>query len=974
MTLSEAAASVWAKSSKNDAGWLPLWRHMDDSAAVAGHLWDSWLPATSRRLIAEALPGGEGDGRRLVVWLAGVHDIGKATPVFASQVASLAEPMRRHGLHMRNKYPSRDARLTRHAVAGQILLERWLADRYGWDRIQSRQLAVVVGGHHGVPPTTSEILDAEGHLGLLGLRDSQQAWQVVQRELLDRAASRYGVSELLPHWADIDVSQPAQVLLTGLVIMADWIASNQDYFPYDYERVSSPSRIADAWAGLNLPTPWQAVRALEPPEKLFASRFTLPAGATPRPVQSAAVEVSRTMPPAGLLVIEAPMGEGKTEAALAAAEVLAARSGAGGVLLALPTRATSDAMFKRVRDWLARVPDADLEAGALAVSLAHGKARFNDDFVALMRGFSTCIEPDATDQDRGQQPRRSRDLAAHRWLSGRKKAMLSSFVVGTIDQLLFAALRSRHLALRHLGLAGKVVIIDEAHAYDVYMSRYLDRALEWLAAYRVPTIVLSATLPAKRRRQLIEAYDRGRGVASPAPRRRSWRADAASAPDPYVVLEGEAGYPLVTASGVDGQPMMRTTAMSGRATEVIVERIEDDPAVLAALLRESLAGGGCALVVRNTVRRAQATAAYLRDALAGSGTDITVAHSRFLAPDRAEKDKKLRDLFGPPEHLAELKKVRPDRHIVVATQVAEQSLDIDFDLLVTDLAPVDLLLQRAGRLHRHDRGETRPLRLREARCFIAGVDWSADPPEPVRGSVQVYGRHLLLRSLAVLQPYLDGRKLSLPHDIAPLVQTAYGPDEVGPAGWQKAMAAARLHYEEMEQRKERKAETFRLGPVGSAGQAIVGWLDANVGDVDDDPRLEGRKQVRDTPAESVEVLVVVRRSDGAVITPPWLRRDGGREVPTEYEPCSSLARVVAACTLSLPYQLCRLETIEELERRNCFPGWQQSSWLEGELVLVLDERGEALLDGHHLRYDPEDGLVVTRRDDAECVSGPGQGV
>lgn len=955
--LNDAAASVWAKSTRDRQNWLPLWRHLDDSAAVANLLWDNWLPSATRRLIADLLPDREVDGRRLVGWLAGVHDIGKATPTFAYQVGSLAARMRARGLEMPFDYPSRDRAIARHAITGHLLLERWLADTHGWSTAQARPFAVVVGGHHGVPPTISQLNQALDRPHLLGLRDDQKPWQLVQRELLDRAMVAYGVSDRLAAWAEVKLPQPVQVLLTALVITADWIASNEDLFPYDPERLHTPTRLTDAWDALDLPTPWRAVAETGAAEDLFNRRFSFPAGASPRPVQTAAVQVAHSMPTAGLLIVEAPMGEGKTEAALAAAELLAARSGAGGVFVALPTRATSDAMFTRVRDWLSRVPDADLEAGALAVSLAHGKARFNDDFTALMRGHSTGVDIDWSEDGSRHRPR---DLAAHRWLSGRKKAMLSSFVVGTVDQLLFGALRSRHLALRHLGLAGKVVIIDEAHAYDVYMDQYLDRAVEWLAAYRVPTIVLSATLPARRRRQLIEAYDRGRGVRESTPSRRSWRAAPTPTTDPYTALEGDIGYPVLTASGTGQRPIISTAEPSGRATTVTLSRLVDDPAPLADLLRDFLADGGCALVVHNTVRRVQATAAHLRAAFAGCGIDVSVAHSRFLVPDRAEKDKMLRDLFGPPEHLAKRGRKRPDRHVVVASQVAEQSLDIDFDLLVTDLAPVDLVLQRAGRLHRHARGDARPMGLREARCIITGVDWSVEPPEPVNGSVLVYGRHQLLRSLAVLLPYLDGdRRLALPDDIAPLVQSAYGPGVVGPAGWQSALAAAREHYKARQQQKERKAETFRLGPVGSAGEAIVGWLDAGVGDVDDDPRLEGRKQVRDTAAESVEAIVVLRRDDGVIITPPWLRRHGGKELPVDYEPPRTLARVVATCTLSLPLELCRLETIDELEK-NCFAGWQQSPWLEGELVLVLDERREAQVDGHHVRYDPDDGLVVTR--------------
>lgn len=952
-SLSDAAASVWAKSTRHDTGWLPLWRHLDDSAAVAGELWDRWLPAASRRLITESLPDGDADGRRLAVWLAGVHDVGKATPAFAVQVRGLAERMRDRGLAMPYEIPYQDRKLARHAVAGQILLERWLGDVRGWQRVQSRPFAVVVGGHHGVPPSFPEIERAGDQLSLLGLSEEQKPWQLVHRELLDRAATMHGVADRFADWREVELPQPAQVLLTGLVIVSDWIASNEELFPYDPERLHAEDRLTAAWYALDLPLPWRAVPTTAAPD-LLTSRFALPPGATVRPIQTAAVRVAERMPASGLLVVEAPMGEGKTEAALAAAELLAARSGAGGCFVALPTRATSDAMFTRVRDWLARVPDADREAGAQAVVLAHGKARFNQDFVAFMtRGYSSEIDVDAPD--------RGRDLAAHRWLAGRKKAMLSSFVIGTIDQLLFGALKARHLALRHLGLAGKVVIIDEAHAYDVYMSQYLDRVLEWLAAYRVPTIVLSATLPAGRRKEMVHAYDRGRGVAPVPLRRRSWRRAAETTPDPYAVLDGDIGYPVLTASGDGCNPIVRVAEPSGRETQVTLSRADDDPDGLAPLLRSELADGGCALVVRNTVRRVQETAAVLRGALAGDGIDVTVAHSRFLAPDRAEKDDWLRRTFGPPGQSGDR---RPQAHVVVASQVAEQSLDIDFDLLVTDLAPTDLVLQRAGRLHRHQRGDgqsDRPPRLRHARCLITGVDWSVSPPRPVAGSVRVYGSYPLLQSLAVLEPYLDGgRALRLPADIAPLVQAAYGDVAVGPAAWQEAIADARDKHATVQQQKEWKAATFRLAAAGSAGEPILGWLDANVGDVDDDPRLEGRKQVRDSPAESVEVLVLIRRVDGALVVPPWLDPGGGREVPTDQEPPGDLARTVAACTLALPAELCRIEVIEELEQRNYVDAWQRSRWLQEELVLVLDENGGAQLFGHQLRYDRDDGLMVTR--------------
>jgi CRISPR-associated endonuclease/helicase Cas3 len=301
---------------------------------------------------------------------------------------------------------------------------------------------------------------------------------------------------------------------------------------------------------------------------------------------------------------------------------------------------------------------------------------------------------------------------------------------------------------------------------------------------------------------------------------------------------------------------------------------------------------------------------------------------------------------------------------VVASQVAEQSLDVDFDLLVTDLAPVDLVLQRLGRLHRHLRGvgqADRPERLRQARCLLTGVDWSTARPVPAPGSIRVYGEHTLLRSLAVLYPHLEsGQPIRLPADIAPLVQTAYGDVSIGPTGWQSDMARAEAKHEREQEDKRAKADTFRLGAVGAAGQPLIGWLDAGIGEADDDRRGRGRAQVRDTPAESVEVLVAVCRSDGALIIPPWLKRHGGIEVPVDRTPQPWLAKSVATCTLALPIQLCSLPAVEELERENYFPAWQESPWLAEQLVLVLDEDCNQTLAGYDLHYHPWNGLEIGR--------------
>ncbi|WP_078866106.1 type I-E CRISPR-associated protein Cse1/CasA [Streptomyces sp. NRRL S-1448] len=946
--LSAAAREVWAKSDPRTDSWLPLWRHMADSGAIAERLWESWIPRSIRELVAEALPSGEADALTLVRFLASAHDSGKATPAFACQVESLASRMRDVGLDMplAREY-GQDRRLAPHGLAGQLLLQEWMEDRFGLRGRVAGQFAVVAGGHHGTPPDHQQIHDLQLRPHLLRHPGpSEAAWRRVQYELMDGCAAVAGATDRLPEWREVRLSQPAQVILTAVVIIADWIASSPELFPYDPESwqpsgpVGERRRLHAAWQGLDLPRAWAPPQPQEAPEQLFVQRFPKLKDAVIRPVQSEAVRMARSMDAPGLLVIEAPMGEGKTEAAFAAAEVLAARSGAGGVLVALPTRATSDAMFPRMLDWLARLPSVeDADDGRRSVVLAHAKASLNEHWAGLLREGRrsiVAVDPDGEEEGCGGSAKPA-GLHAHQWFRGRKKQLLASFAVATIDQVLFAGLKTRHLALRHLAVAGKVVVIDEVHAYDAYMGRYLDRVLEWLAAYRVPVVLLSATLPADRRRALVTAYAGQTGAAVEAD------ADA---------------YPLITAaSPKDPVLTARPSAASGRRVQVMVERLDDGIAALADRLERELADGGCALVVRNTVERVLKTADVLRERFGDEA--VTVTHSRFLAADRAAKDADLLRRFGPEGQ------ERPRRHVVVASQVVEQSLDVDFDVLVTDLAPVDLVLQRLGRLHRHTR--RRPPHLAQARCLITGVEWQDDPPGVVAGTLSVYrSEYTLLRSLAVLSPYLDGKPLELPDDISPLVQAVYGEDQVGPEAWAQRLGDARAAHEQLVAEKHEKAGGFLLDPVRRPGRPVYGWLEAAAGDVDDS--RVGRAQVRDSE-ETLEVLVVQRQADGRLTTVPWLGDDeqgarGGLELATDFPPSRRAAEAVASSALTLPGLFSKPwmidRTIEELERF-LVPAWQvkECPWLAGELILVLDADCQTRLAGFVVTYSRANGLRAT---------------
>lgn len=920
--------SAWAKTACRDPSnqatvthWLPLHQHLADAAGVAGRLVDEWVSPLVVDRVARDLDGDAAAVRTIATWLAAVHDVGKLSPAFVVQAPTLRDAMDRHGLRA-------DARLqhdpgrsgVRHEVVSQLAVKTWLHEELGFPkRVAAAQLAGVVGAHHGVPPDTGTTSYARSRSDLTG----DGIWIDARRSALAWAADLVGGPTVISRFASARLGRPTQALLAGIVIVADWVASNAEWFDLDPVHTASEPprgpdpdltawRVASGWAALELPARWRS-QPVEDVDAAFATRF----GRTARPVQIAAVAAALTQPEPGLVVVEAPMGEGKTEAALLAAEALAARSGADGCFVALPTRATTDAMFGRVLTWMQALPGLDTDT---SVVLAHGTANLNDRYRGLLRH----------DRIAGVGEGRDEVGIAHHWLKGRRRGPLAQFVVGTIDQVLFAGLKSRHLMLRHLGLAGKVVIIDECHAYDVYMARYLDTVLQWLGAYGTPVVLLSATLPAARRAELVEAYDKGRG--------------SVSAP-----VTDDPGYPVVVASGLPP----RTVAASRTGSAVRVERLPDDLDTLVDLLRDALAAGGCAVVVRNTVTRVQETADRLVEVFGDD--DVTVTHSRFLACDRARLDTELLRRFGPPGPGVE----RPHRHVVVASQVVEQSLDVDFDLMVTDLAPIDLVLQRTGRLHRHDRPRPSPLEV--PRCVLVGVeDWAGSPPRPVRGSVAVYGEHTLLRAAALL---VDRDTVTLPNDIAPLVQAGYGPGELGPDAWRPAMTYARAVHDQAVARRREEAAHFLLGGVGGPTDTLEGWVRAGVGDAESDRRTAGR--VRDGD-ESIEVLVVQRDADDGLLVPDWVRH-GGTQLPLDERLDDRLARVVAACALRLPPSLCRFDdvgnaVIRVLEQTHPM-SFHQHPLLHGELVLALDSDRVAMLDDGgvqvRLSYDLRRGLSCT---------------
>ncbi|MFF0494384.1 CRISPR-associated helicase Cas3' [Nocardia sp. NPDC004068] len=913
MKLSEATWSAWAKSDR-DGGRLSLVRHCADAMAVAGLVWDRWLPRRTREAMSVGLPGGVADGRVLFVWLAAVHDVGKLTPAFACQVPVLAEAMHDKGLRMGGALANR--RALPHGLASGVELQRFLCEQ-GWKKSVALTYAVVVDGHHGKPSSRGDVGQARFQADLLGAGE----WKRCRDELLTHFTCVSGAQERLEAWREVPLSVPVQALLTAAVIVADWVASNQDLFPLNQNRTSSTEAV-EAWEALGLPSAWVPVldRSADggDGEGLFRSRFDLPGEARMRPLQAGCVAAAWEVPEPGVMVVEAAMGEGKTEAALLAAEILAFRFGLGGVFVALPTMATSDAMFGRVRRWVGRLPG---EVGSMF--LAHGKAALNPEFAELKRAGFASIGIDCDDSG----------VIAHSWFVG-KKGPLANVVVGTIDQVLRGALKTRHLMLRHLGLANKVVIVDEVHAADSYMSTYLCRCLEWLGAYGVPVILLSATLPSAQRRSLLAAYRRGRSGATET--------------EP---IDTATGYPRLTVW--PAPEAMPEIASSGReSVAVSIERLDDDVAVVVSAVKAALADGGVVGIVCNTVGCAQEMFEALRTSGVVNRDELLLVHSRFVATHRTELEDDLRRLLGPPTSAGS---VRPGRFVLVGTQVIEQSLDIDVDLLITDLAPIDLMLQRIGRLHRHQRAD-RPHRVAQPRCLVRGADWSQLPPNPDRGSVAVYQKARLLRAAAVLDQRAE---LRIPEDVPELVETAYAEPFSPPSGWEVSLAEADAQWEAFRAEQRHRAGAYLVRSPHSEMPTLHGWVTTDL--PDDDDRVGGQAQVRDAE-DSIEAIVV-RRKGSEVRVLDVVKDYADRGIPTEGPPEPELAKAVAACTIRLPATLTRYggmgRVITALED-TWYPGWQQSHWLAGELVLELDENLSTELAGYRLRYDDTLGLLVHR--------------
>lgn len=623
------------------------------------------------------------DGSELV---AASHDIGKISPTFQKTVT-------RNFPEKFSGYKGVNAALERnwggHAGVSQLSLQAANVGAY---------IPEICGQHHGYNPqvdlyqATSELFGGEN-------------WQQERTNLIEKLQE-----DLQVDWPVIDTPEQAR-LVAGLTSVADWIGSGS---VFDDPAGNWKSLIGYAvdHAGFVPPVFTAGLSFSE----VFGADFS------PYPVQE---QFINQVDGPGIYVLEAPMGMGKTEAALYAAYALLCDHQATGIYFALPSQLTSNKIYQRFNSFLNKIlADDCIHRQAL---LLHGKAWLRETEIG------------------------GEGAPGNSWFNSKKRGLLAPFGVGTLDQALMAAMHVKHGFVRAFGLAGKVVILDEVHTYDAYTGTIIDALVDLLQKFNCTVIILSATLNQDRRKELLGAelhetafplITAGRGKEKPVEQ-------------PVPITEDDAAVSIHLTGGGEG------------ATEEAMKRAEQGQQVLW---------------IENTVAEAQERYRMLAARSQGLGIACGLLHSRFTADDRQRIEERWINLFGKPGW--------PDRggqgRLLVGTQVLEQSLDIDADFLVTRFCPTDMLLQRIGRVWRHQNTPRNPAARKEVWILAPPLADAVENPLQYFGATAwVYSPYVLCRSLEVWQ---DLRRLTVPADIRPLIEDTY-------ASRQESGRMEQWHYE-----------------------------------------------------------------------------------------------------------------------------------------------------------------------------------
>jgi CRISPR-associated endonuclease/helicase Cas3 len=747
MNMSLAMKGFWGKARECEASslkWHPLVFHMLDVAACAQEILHRRSGARTTFVRLTGLP--EDRGTRLAILVAALHDLGKFAPPFQKKAEGPVWPYSRTRDEIRSR--------SEHDRDGLALWQTSLAPKFtdhiwqnGGDFLNKLIGASV--GHHGravsVGDTVivSELFQPEGI-------EAAVATLVALIDLFQiETMSTDPPSDLM--------AAAASFWFAGCVTVADWAGSNQRYFPYTNPETS----LEDYWAeaqdkAKKAITSLGLASAKSAELKSFVDLTQI--SKPPSPLQRHASDMALPDGPT-LIIIEDVTGAGKTEAAQILVNRLMADGRTSGAYWAMPTQATANAMYERQSKSLVALFADD---AAPQLVLAHGGARLHE-------GFRDTVWHEQVSAERSDSKEPSDETAtagcAAFLADDARVALIADIGAGTIDQALLGVLPSRFNTVRLFGLSDKVLVIDEAHAYDAYMGEELRSLLKFHAAMGGSAIVLSATLPRDvkdkaGREQIAFAWREGCGISTRTMKNKKALASNA--------------YPLITTVSAAGVTEDAVEAAPWSHRKVPVRCVTSDDDVLSNIIAAARTGAAVAWI-RNTVDDAIASATAVRAA----GFEPILFHARFAQIDRQRIEAEVMARLGPHATSDQRRGC-----IVVATQAIEQSLDLDVDLMATDLAPVDLLIQRAGRLRRHDsRDSGRPDVPFE--LVVKAPAFSATPSETwlsstMASSEYIYGDPAILwRSMRAL---LQAGGIQTPGGLRDLIEQVYGATADVPPG------------------------------------------------------------------------------------------------------------------------------------------------------------------------------------------------
>ncbi len=893
----EIVFGLWAKTQQcGDTQYHPLLCHMLDVTSVAEALWDENLPAATKVFLCDALGlASHNAARTWVTFFAGLHDLGKASPAFQAKSAERKTVLEAQGF----TFPL-GAKAYHGSVSAKTIGDLLTNPPFPLSPIASntaKGFGIAIGGHHGILPTGSDLRPDRLDTRELG----EAPWLLARTELFRYLAGFTGVIGGESPCVGTQQMTPVMLLLAGLISVADWVGSSHEHFPYapgcdDFVQYGELARQKAREALRQLGwVDWQPAGG----EASFSVLF--PEIRRPRPMQDAVVQLTGDLKASGFVLIEAPTGEGKTEAAFYLADHWNRILEQKGCYVAMPTQATANAMLGRFQKYLrAAYPDQTVN-----LHLIHGQAALSDEYQQLQH-IGQVYDDDGSGVG---------EVVARGWFTYRKRGLLGPFAVGTVDQALLAVLRTKHVFVRLFGLANKTIILDEIHAYDTYTSTVLDRLLEWLAALGSSVILLSATLPSHRRAELLAAYG-GKQAQQDAP-----------------------PYPRITwtCDGRDGA----STFEVRRRDPLALNWVDGNLDTLADELSNKLSDGGCAACICNTVKQAQDTYLALKKALADSDIELDLFHARFPFVERQRREQRAVHRFGKDS------KQRPDKAILVATQVIEQSLDIDFDLMVSEVAPVDLLIQRAGRLHRHAHRE-RPQHL------ATPTLWLMRPPEDDNGlpdfgpSVYVYSEYVLLRTWVQLR---QRESIMVPDDVSPLIEAVYT-RECEAAGLPPELEARMSRAWAEQQQETAKLTWLAKDSILKRPEARVPLSEMTRMDLadDEDPRIHAqlRAMTRWSDRPSITVVFLYGSAEDC-----YLDADHARPIALQHEPDREQAKLLVERSVSLTgYPLHEHFLDAEVA------AWRRNALLRHLRVGYLDADGRCPGEGFVITVDPELGVIV----------------